>query len=66
MIDLIDAKDVQVQVIGRKLWINVDGVCKLRIGTVGCLSLDLDGAATSIATIGDETENDNPDSWEKR
>lgn len=42
MIDLTEAETVEVLVIHDKLWINVDGVCRLRIGKVKELAVQRD------------------------
>ena len=41
MIDLSNTKIVEVKIGERKLWVNVDGVCVLRIQDIPQLALEL-------------------------
>lgn len=45
-VDLTTAAHVEIQVNSQgKLWVNVDNICKLRIGEVGSITADMDGFA---------------------
>lgn len=45
-IDIIDPKfGVQVQIVGDKIWVNVDGICLLRAS--GCPLIEVDNDASN-------------------
>ena len=49
MIDLIKAENVEILIVDSKIWINVDGICKLRIGKVDHITIDTTNNKAAIS-----------------